>query len=89
MIGESSLFTSMGLNITRRITFLTCRYFGKAPREAAEIADDVAISAGSVIGTAAAIVMLDPLGGALSVGYLVLEQSDAEKRAAMAARVGG
>jgi hypothetical protein len=88
MFGQSFFLTSISLNMTRRVTFTACRFLGKPLREAAEIADDVAISAASVIGTAAAIVTLDPAGGAASAGYIVLEHAEAQKRATAAPKAG-
>jgi hypothetical protein len=79
--GQTLLFTVMSLNVTRRITFTTCRCLGKSPSEAAEIADDVAISAASVVATAASIATLDPIGGIMGAGYIALEHGEAETRA--------
>lgn len=86
MLGQSFPLTAISLNLTRRITFTGCQFFGVPPKKAMEVADDVAISAASVVATAAAIVTIDPAGGAMSAAYLLLESDDATKRTAAALR---
>ncbi|MBJ7319218.1 MAG: hypothetical protein JHC96_10500 [Brevundimonas sp.] len=76
MIGQSFLPTVATLNLTRRLTGGLCRAIGISPQTSKTIADDVAIAAASTVATAGAIVMLDPLGGALSASLLALETSE-------------
>lgn len=78
--GQTVFATTVSLGLTRRTTYLVSRALGKPVPEAAQIADDVAITAASVVGTAVAIITADLLGWEGSMAYLALEARDAEDR---------
>ena len=79
MFGQSALFTTLSLNLTRRVAFCVHRSFGKSPFDAMEAANDTAIAAGTTVGAIAAVLTVDPIGAALSIGYVALEASEAER----------
>lgn len=80
MFGQSALFTTISMNITRRVVFCIRRNLGESPYDAMEAANETAIAAGSTTGAVAAVLTLDPVGAALSAGYVALEASEAKRQ---------
>lgn len=79
MLGQSALFTTFTLNMTRRMAFCIYRNMGKSPLEAMNSANEIAIASGVTAGTIGAVLTLDPIGAMLSAGYVTLEASEADR----------
>jgi hypothetical protein len=78
--GQSALLTSLTLGLTRRATFCIQRCCGASPEEATLAADEIGLSAATAVATVAGILTLDPIGSALSAGYIAAESGEAERR---------
>jgi hypothetical protein len=77
--GQSAFSAFMVGNITKRLTYLGARHcFGKSPREADLLSDDLSLSAAATVGTMVSVLTLDPAGGALTMGYCKLLASEME-----------
>jgi hypothetical protein len=79
MFGHSAMCAAFALNMTRRVAYCIHRSLGRTPFEAMEAANQTGITAGGTVGALVSVVTLDPIGAALSVGYVALEASEAER----------
>jgi hypothetical protein len=77
--GQSAILTLPVLNGVRRVAYLVHTLQGTPPREAMRRASETAIVAASTVATSTAIVTLDPVGGALSAGYIALESQELDR----------
>jgi hypothetical protein len=78
--GQSALLTSLTLGLTRRATFCVQRCCGASPEAATRAADEVGLSAAATVAAVAGILTLDPIGSAISAGYIAAEAGEAERR---------
>jgi 6-phosphogluconolactonase (cycloisomerase 2 family) len=79
--GQSAFSAFVVGNVTKRLTYLSARHcFGKSPREADLLSDDLSLSAASSVGTMVSVLTLDPVGGALTMGYCNLLASEMESK---------
>lgn len=86
MFGQSLLFTTLTLNLTRRVTYCAKRTFGASPAEAQKAADDIALSAASTVAGLTSVLTVDIPGAALSAAYLAAETGEAERRSGEAGK---
>lgn len=80
MFGQSFLFTTLTLNLTRRVTYCTKRCFGATAAEASRAADEIAIPAAAAVAAMTSVLTVDPAGAALSASYIAAESGEAENR---------
>lgn len=78
--GQSVLLTSLTLGLTRRATFCVQRCCGASPEEASRAADEIGLSAATTVAALASVLTVDPIGSALSAGYIAAEAGEAERR---------
>lgn len=82
-LGHSALVGMMAAGIGKRLAFLSAAACGLKRREADLLSDQIAITAGQVLGTATAVLTADVAGIAMLAGYTgLLEVELAKKQAA-------
>ncbi len=79
MLGQSAMCAAFALNMTRRVTYCVHRNFGKTPFDAMAAANQTGLAAGATVGAVMSVLTIDPVGGALTAGYVALEAAEAER----------
>lgn len=78
--GHSALVGMFAGNLAKRLTLLTAGAFGLGRRETELLSDEIGIVAAQTIGTATAVVTLDPVGAVILTGYAGLLENEMARK---------